>query len=169
MTTPDNLTSPLLLVEDSDEDYVALVRAFRQAGLTVPYNRCRDGDEALEYLRQSGRYATPGTAPRPSLILLDLNLPGTDGREVLRIVKHDVELSSIPIIVMTTSANPADIIECYRQGANGYQVKMANYEGFKREIQSTVDYWFRTAVIPAGRAKDERGKEDDEGDEGCRS
>lgn len=149
MTTPNNLTSPLLLVEDSDEDYAALVRAFWQAGVSVPHHRCCDGDEALEYLRQSGRYADAETAPRPSLILLDLNLPGTDGREVLRAVKQDGGLSTVPVIVMTTSANPADILECYRQGANGYQVKTANYEGFKREIQSTVDYWFHTAVIPA--------------------
>lgn len=149
MTTPNNLTSPLLLVEDSDEDYAALVRAFRQAGVNAPHHRCCDGDEALEYLHQSGRYADAETAPRPSLILLDLNLPGTDGREVLRAVKQDGGLSSVPVIVMTTSANPADILECYRQGANGYQVKTSNYEGFKREIQNTVDYWFHTAVIPA--------------------
>lgn len=149
MMTPNNFISPLLLVEDSDEDYVALVRAFRQAGINVPHHRCHDGDEALEYLRQTGRYAAPTSAPRPSLILLDLNLPGTDGRDVLRSVKWDGNLSSIPVIVMTTSANPADIVECYSQGANGYQVKASNYEGFKREIQNTVDYWFRTAVIPA--------------------
>ena len=149
MTTPDSISSPLLLVEDSDEDYLALVRIFRQAGLNIPRHRCRNGDEALEYLRQSGRYAVPESAPRPSLILLDLNLPGTDGREVLSIVKSDRELSSIPVIVMTTSANPVDIIECYRQGANGYQVKTSNYEGFRRDIERTVDYWFRTAIIPA--------------------
>ena len=149
MTTPDNLASPLLLVEDSDEDYIALVRAFQQAGLQTPHHRCRDGDEAIEYLHGAGRYAAPGSAPRPSIILLDLNLPGTDGREVLQIVKSDRDLSSIPIIVMTTSANPSDIRECYRQGVNGYQVKTSNYEGFKREIQSTVEYWFRTAIIPA--------------------
>jgi CheY-like chemotaxis protein len=149
MTKPDSLTAPLLLVEDSDEDYAALVRALGQAGLNTPLRRCRDGEEALEYLRQCGRYADPETAPRPALILLDLNVPGTDGREVLRAVKLDGDLSAIPVIVMTTSANPADIIECYHQGANGYQVKTANYEGFKREIERTVDYWFRTAVIPA--------------------
>lgn len=145
----NNLTSPLLLVEDSDEDYTALVRALKQAGLSAPYHRCQNGDEALEYLRQSGRYFSPGAAPRPSLVLLDLNLPGTDGRDVLRAVKSDKALSAIPVIVMTTSANPTDILECYSRGANGYQVKTSNYEGFKHEIQRTVDYWFRTAIIPA--------------------
>jgi CheY-like chemotaxis protein len=149
MAKPDNLTAPLLLVEDSDEDYAALERAILQAGLNIPLHRCRDADEALEYLRQSGRYADPETAPRPSLILLDLNVPGTDGREALQVIKRDKALSAIPVIVMTTSANPVDVIECYRQGANGYQVKMSDYEGFKLEIQRTVDYWFHTAVIPA--------------------
>jgi CheY-like chemotaxis protein len=148
VTLPNNPASPLLLVEDSDEDYVALVRAIQQTGLNTPHHRCRDGDDALEYLRRSGRYADPATAPRPALILLDLNLPGTDGREVLQVVKYDGELSSIPVIVMTTSSNPTDIIECYRHGANGYQVKTSNYEGFRREIQRTVDYWFHTAVLP---------------------
>ena len=149
MTISNNLNSPLLMVEDSDADYFALLRALRQAGLNIPHHRCQNGDEALEYLRQSGSDDGSGLAPRPSLILLDLNLPGTDGREVLKTVKNDQDLSTIPIIVMTTSANPSDIVECYRQGANGYQVKTSNYEGFKREIQRTVDYWFNTAIIPA--------------------
>jgi CheY-like chemotaxis protein len=147
--TPKTVFAPVLLVEDSDEDYHACVRAFRQAGLSTPHQRCRDGDEALEYLHQTGRYAESGAAPRPALILLDLNLPGTDGREVLRVVKQDRDLCDIPVIVMTTSANPSDILECYCQGANGYQVKTSNYEGFKSEIQRMVDYWFRTALIPA--------------------
>jgi CheY-like chemotaxis protein len=137
------------MVEDSDEDYFALLRALRQAGLSIPHHRCRNGDEALEYLQQFRSDDGSSTVPRPSLILLDLNLPGTDGREVLRAIKGDRILSSIPIIVMTTSANPSDIVECYQQGANGYQVKTSNYEGFKREIQRTVDYWFNTAIIPA--------------------
>ena len=149
MTMPEKLTSPLLLVEDNDEDYVALVRALGQAGINVPYYRCYDGDDALEYLSQSGRYRASEEMRRPSLILLDLNLPGTDGREVLRTIKEDASLASIPVIVMTTSSNPADVLECYRSGANGYQVKTSNYEGFKLEIKHTVDYWFETAVIPA--------------------
>jgi CheY-like chemotaxis protein len=137
------------MVEDSDADYFALVRALRQAGLNIPHHRCQNGDEALEYLRRSEGDDAQDSPLRPSLILLDLNLPGTDGREVLRAVKNDQALAAIPIIVMTTSSNPSDIVECYRQGANGYQVKTSNYEGFKREIQRTVDYWFNTAIIPA--------------------
>ena len=149
MTISEKLTAPLLLVEDNDDDYIAMMRALDQAGINVPLFRCSNGDDALDYLNQSGRYLGQTNLPRPSLILLDLNLPGTDGREVLRTVKQDSQLASIPVIVMTTSSNPNDVIECYQHGANGYQVKTSNYEGFKREIRNTVHYWFETAVLPA--------------------
>ncbi|MGH9845238.1 MAG: response regulator [Blastocatellia bacterium] len=149
MNAPSPLPPVVLLIEDSDEDYTAFARAIRLTGLEHTLHRCRDGDEALAFLFQQGPHAGPRTTPRPSLILLDLNLPGTDGREVLARVKRDERLRAIPLIVLTTSANPQDIHECYRQGANSYQVKSANYEGFKGEVQRTVDYWFRTAVTPA--------------------
>lgn len=146
---PKSSLPPILLIEYSDEDYATLVRAFIYAGVRNPLHRCRDGDEALEYLYHFGRYADSPQAGAPALILLDLNLPGTDGREVLAEVKRDEKLNVIPIIVMTTSSNPKDILECYRRGANSYQVKSANYEGFKREILRTVDYWFATSTLPA--------------------
>lgn len=146
-------TSPLhpklLLVEDSQEDYVAFARCIDRTGLKHTLYRCSDGDEALNFLFHRGRYADPLTAPRPSLILLDLNLPGTDGREVLARVKQDERLRSIPVIVLTTSTNPRDVSECYQQGANGYQVKSVGYERFQQDVQHTVNYWFRTAVLSA--------------------
>ena len=77
----------ILLVEDSPEDYETTLRAFRQSGLKNSIRRCEDGDEALDYLFKRGRYAEPGTAPTPGIVLLDLNLPGTDGREVLAAMK----------------------------------------------------------------------------------
>src|SRR5436305_10386790 len=80
----------ILLVEDSPEDYEVTVRAFRKANLVNPVFRCQDGEEALDYLYQRGRYADIERAPRPGLILLDLNLPGTDGREVLAQIKSDI-------------------------------------------------------------------------------
>jgi len=142
----------ILLIEDSDEDYVAFARSIDRTGLKLTLHRCRDGDEALEFLFLRGRHANPSTAPRPSLILLDLNLPGTDGREVLARVKQDERLRAIPIIVLTSSTNPRDVSECYEQGANGYQVKSVDYEHFSRDVQRTVDYWFGTAVIPTPAA-----------------
>lgn len=137
---------PILLIEDSNEDYTALKRAWQQTGRSNPIHWCRDGDEALALLRE----CEPETenAFCPSLILLDLNLPGTEGREVLETIKRDDRLRAIPVIVMTTSSNPRDVIDCYQRGANGYQLKSANYEAFKLDIQRTADYWLGTALIP---------------------
>src|SRR3712207_4925518 len=104
----------ILLVEDSPEDYEVTVRAFRKANLANPVQRCCDGEEALDYLYRRGRYADAARAPRPGLVLLDLNLPGTDGRQVLAQVKADPQLRSIPVVVLTTSADERDIEGCYR-------------------------------------------------------
>lgn len=138
----------ILLVEDSDEDYTAFARAIKLTSLEHTLYRCRDGEEALEYLFRRGRYTDPATAPHPSFILLDLNLPGIDGHEVLTQMRQSPALCAIPVIVLTTSANPRDVRACYCRGANAYQVKSANYESFKGEVQRTVDYWLRTVVIP---------------------
>src|SRR5262245_37094272 len=111
---------PILLVEDSPEDYQATVRAFQKAGLLNPIFRCRDGDDALDFLYRRRAYVDPERAPRPGVILLDLNLPGTDGREVLAEVKGDESLKFIPVIVLTTSADERDVQGCYQAGANSY-------------------------------------------------
>ncbi len=84
----------------------------------------------------------------PSLILLDLNLPGTDGREVLEEIKQDEKLKIIPVIVFTTSSNPKDIESCYRFGVNSYVLKPINIDKSKEVMQSIVDYWFNIAVLP---------------------
>ncbi len=106
---------PLLIVEDSDDDFYATRRAL---GTTLPCAlvRCSTGSEALEYLFQQGQYTQ---AERPSLILLDLNLPGKDGRTVLEQLKQNSTLKSIPVVVMSTSSNPVDISHCYATGCSG--------------------------------------------------
>lgn len=139
---------PLLVIEDSDEDYTTLVRVLRQTRLLHPLLRCRDGAEALEYLLRQGRYAQLASTLPPALIFLDLNMPGTDGREVLEQLKKHPQLHSIPVVVLTTSANPSDIQDCYARGANAYQVKAAAYENFKDDVQRTIDYWFGAAALP---------------------
>ena len=139
---------PILLVEDSAEDAEATVRALRRAGLANPIHHCHDGDEALDYLRRRGQYAAPASAPRPGVVLLDLNLPGTDGREVLAQVKGDVELKQIPVVVLTTSTDQRDIDRCYAAGANSYVKKPVNLEGFLHAIQRLSDYWFEVVILP---------------------
>ncbi|RRR72650.1 MAG: response regulator [Candidatus Viridilinea halotolerans] len=138
----------LLLIEDSDEDVEAMVRGLRRQGLNLIFHHCATGDQALDFLYRRGPYAGPASAPRPDLILLDLNLPGTDGRALLAVIKDDQELQSIPVVVLTTSNNPKDIATCYRYGANSYQIKPVDYGRFKQALQTMLDYWLQTATLP---------------------
>src|SRR5262249_11006120 len=139
---------PILLVEDSPEDYEGTVRAFKKANLANPLYRCQDGEETLDFLYHRGSYADPARAPRPGVILLDLNLPGTDGRQVLAQVKGDPHLRSIPVVVLTTSADERDIESCYRAGANSYVQKHVSLEAFLRSIQTLKNYWFEVVILP---------------------
>ncbi len=138
----------ILLVEDSPEDYETTTRALKQSGLANRIIHCADGDEALDYLYQRGAYADPARAPRPTVVLLDLNLPGTDGREVLAEIKADDRLKHIPVIVLTTSADERDIEKCYQGGANSYVKKPVDIEGFFHAIQKLKGYWFEIAILP---------------------
>ncbi len=139
---------PILLIEDSVEDVEATRRAFTRAGLRNPIHWCADGDQALEYLHRRGRYATPADAPRPGIILLDLNLPGTDGREILEEIKKDPALRRIPVVVLTTSLDEKDVEACYRAGANSYVQKPVDLDGFMEAMQRLKDYWFEVVVLP---------------------
>ena len=141
-------TQPLLLIEDSDEDFAAFERILRKASITNTIYRCVDGDEALDFLRHKGQYSDLTKAPRPAIILLDLNLPGTDGREVLEQIKQDEELKMIPVVVFTTSSNPKDIEICYRYGVNGYIIKPIDVKKLMRTVQVLIDYWFEAVILP---------------------
>jgi len=139
---------PILLVEDSPEDFEATRRAFRKSGLKNPVVLCTDGDQALDFLHRRGRYADPALSPRPGIILLDLNLPGTDGRQVLEEIKQDEGLKQIPVIVLTTSNDQRDVAACYRAGANSYVHKPVDLEGFMKAISRLNDYWFEVVILP---------------------
>lgn len=143
-------TQPILLVEDSPEDFETTQRAFRRSGLKNPIIRCADGDEALDFLHRRGGFADPGKSPRPGVILLDLNLPGTDGREVLSEIKADPALQQIPVIVLTTSSDARDVDACYRAGASSYIQKPVDLEGFMKAIERLNDYWFEVVILPKG-------------------
>jgi two-component system response regulator len=140
--------APILVVEDNPEDYEATCRAFGRSGLVNPLHHCPDGDAALDYLFRRGPYAASGTSPRPGIILLDLNLPGTDGREVLQEVKADRHLKRIPVIVLTTSSDERDIRACYEAGANSYIRKPVDVPGFMGAVQRLRDYWMEVVILP---------------------
>lgn len=141
-------SQPLLLVEDSPEDYETTLRALRRTGLGNRIFRCGDSDDALDYLYRRGEYADPTLAPRPGLILLDLNLPGTDGREVLAEIKGDDALRSIPVIVLTTSNAESDIESCYLDGASSYIQKPVDLPGFIEAVRQLKGYWFEIVILP---------------------
>lgn len=148
MTMSMTPKQPILLVEDSPEDYETTVRSLKKAGLKNPIVRCVDGEEALDYLHQRGEYANSNSAPRPGIVLLDLNLPGTDGREVLQEMKQDASLKTIPVVVLTTSSDERDIEQCYRSGANSYIQKPVDLDGFVRSMARMKDYWFEVVILP---------------------
>lgn len=138
---------PVLVVEDSAEDFTALGRAFRKNALQNPVLRCEDGDQALTYLQGYGK-AVGWPTTLPAIVLLDLNLPGTDGRAVLSILKKDPLLHAIPVIIFSTSSNSRDIEECYQLGANSYLTKPIEYPALEEKIRVTINYWLDAAELP---------------------
>ena len=144
----DTKERPILFIEDSDEDFTALARTISRAKIFNPVYRCEDGEEALDFLYQEGEYADKSLAPRPGLIILDLNLPGIDGQEVLATIKQERELQKIPIVIFSTSSNPKDIDACYSKGVSGYIVKPMNTERLNKLVQTFLAYWFQIVELP---------------------
>jgi len=139
----------ILVVEDSDEDFEVFCRIMLDLSLELSFFRVCDGEDALDYLYQQGSYQDPQLSPRPSIILLDLNLPGTDGRDVIREVKQNQSLKTIPIVVLTTSSSPKDIKTCYEFGANSYLLKPMGLKQLKDAIAIFCQYWLQTAILPS--------------------
>jgi len=135
----------VLLVEDSPGDVRLTKEAFRQANGTIQLHVAADGVEAMAFLRQVGSYAH---SPRPDLILLDLNLPRMDGREVLVEIKEDAGLRSIPTVILTTSDAEADIVKSYQLQANCYLSKPVQFDAFESLVKSINDFWLTKAKLP---------------------
>lgn len=135
---------PVLIVEDSDADFYAMKRVLEKS-LPCGIVRCYTGNEALEYLFGRGVYTQ---AAAPSLILLDLNLPGKGGHAILSQVKQDGKLRAIPVIVVSTSSNPADVTYCYATGCSGYLVKALAFERLRQDLQTVCAYWFSAVTLP---------------------
>jgi two-component system, response regulator len=136
----------LLIVEDSLDDFKAMQRAFSKSGWTNPIVHCQFGEDALNYLYGRGSFVQ--REHLPVLILLDLNLPGINGFDVLTQVKQDPNLCQIPIVVMTTSNDQHDVTRCYQAGANTYIRKPTTSQGLVRTVEDMKHYWFETALLP---------------------
>ncbi|MGG6270454.1 response regulator [Leptolyngbya sp. AN03gr2] len=138
----------LLVVEDSDEDFATLQRVLKQIPTSYSIFRCTSGDEALAFLYRTEEPADRSTPPRPSIILLDLNLPGTDGLNVLATIKQDKKLKEIPVVVMSGFDDPQEVQRCYRYGVNSYIKKSFNTQEFVSTLKAFISYWLQSAVFP---------------------
>lgn len=146
----DSKSVPILVVEDSPEDFEVLERAFKKSGFDIPLQRCKDGQDALDLLYKEGAYENLPKHAKPSLILLDLNMPGLDGHALLESLKDDDAngLSKIPIVVLSTSSSDNDINQSYQRGANSYIQKPDDMKGYVEMVNDIKDYWFSRCSLP---------------------
>jgi chemotaxis family two-component system response regulator Rcp1 len=136
----------VLLVEDSPGDIRLTQEALKDAKIHINLHVVRDGEQAMSFLMREGEYAN---APRPDLILLDLNLPKKDGREVLQEIKESPTLKIIPVVILTTSAAEADILRSYLLHANCYITKPVSLDGFLTVVKSIEDFWMSVVRLPS--------------------
>lgn len=136
----------ILLVEDNENDVVLTQEGFRQAKLVVHLHHVKDGEECMAFLRKEGEYTN---VPTPDLILLDLNMPRMDGREVLAAIGEDEKLRHLPVVILTTSAEEREILNMYRLRCSSYIVKPVDFEQFLRVVRLISDYWFTVVVLPS--------------------
>lgn len=139
----------ILMAEDDPDDRLLVREAFEESRLLNELRFVEDGEELLEYLRRQGSYIDPESAPRPGLILLDLNMPRKDGREALREIKEDPALRRIPIVVMTTSKAEEDIFRSYDLGASSYIAKPVTFERLVELMKTLGNYWIEFVELPS--------------------
>ncbi len=145
-----NSQAEILLVEDNANDAELTVRALRKSGIANQITVARDGAEALDWLFRRGEHGSRDPANRPALILLDLKLPKVNGVEVLRAIKLDEQLKTIPIVVLTSSNETRDLEECYRLGVNSYVVKPVEFDQFTETVKQLGLYWMVLNSGPPG-------------------
>lgn len=148
MGTPLSHPREVLLVEDSATDALLTRRGFESAGLPMKLTHVENGEECLAYLRKEGRYAEVTT---PDLVLLDLNMPRMDGREVLTEIVADEKLRRIPVVILTTSEAERDILDMYQLRCSSYITKPVDYDQFRRVIEEFGSYWLSLAKLPPPR------------------
>ena len=145
MTLGDSRTVQILLVEDNPADARLTQEAIRDTEFRYQLHLAEDGEEAMEFLHKEGEFVD---VPRPDLILLDLNLPGMDGREVLAEIKSSDDLGSIPVVVLTTSTAQQDLLYSYGLRANSYVNKPIDRDRFNDMIKSVMEYWINISTLP---------------------
>ncbi len=147
----------VLLADDDDDDRMMAADALREAKVTNKLQFVTDGEDLMDYLHHRGKYAPPAHSPRPGLLLLDLNMPKKDGREVLREMKANPLFRSIPVVVLTTSTTEEDIAQIYRLGANSFITKPVSFEDLVQAMKVIGEYWFQTVRLPRpGRENNEK-------------
>ena len=147
-TTASNTAEQIqiLLVEDNEGDVGLVEEVFHEAKIRNKLNVAEDGEEAMLFLHKEGKFSN---VPRPDIILLDLNLPRKDGREVLKEIKEDDDLKRIPVVILTTSKAEEDIIKSYNLHANSYITKPVDFNQFIRLIKSIEDFWLDIVKLPS--------------------
>ncbi len=148
--TPQRPSQPIeiLLVDDSPSDVLLTQEAIEGTQLRSHRHVVEDGEKAMAFLRREAPYTD---APRPQIILLDLNMPRKDGREVLAEIKRDEALCVIPVVVLTTSEAEQDVLHCYRLHANCFVVKPVKFDSFAETARTIEQFWFRTVTLPPRR------------------
>ena len=142
----------ILLADDDADDRMMASDALEESRLANDLRCVEDGEELMDYLHRRGKFAPPNDAPRPGLILLDLNMPRKDGREALKEIKAEPELRSIPVIVLTTSKAEEDIYRTYDLGVNSFITKPVNFESLVAVMKTLGKYWFEIVELPVERA-----------------
>jgi len=138
----------ILMADDDADDRLLANDALTECRLANDLHCVENGEELLDYLHRRGKYSQPGQAPRPGLILLDLNMPRKDGREALREIKSDPELRKIPVVVLTTSKADTDIGNIYELGANSFISKPVTFDSLVNVMKVIKSYWFEIVELP---------------------
>lgn len=138
----------VLIAEDDDDDFLLVRDAFEESHILIDIFRVRDGEELLDYLLRRGEFGDQESSPRPTLILLDLNMPRKDGREALAEIKAHPDLRMIPVVILTTSKAEEDIASTYGLGVNSFIRKPVEFVDFVRIIRTLGDYWFEIVQLP---------------------
>jgi CheY-like chemotaxis protein len=144
----ENTPIVILLADDDEDDRMLTCEALAESRLANVIYCVTDGEDLMDYLHRRGKYEPPAAAPRPGLILLDLNMPKKDGREALREIKSDPEFRQIPIVILTTSKAEEDILRSYDSGASSFISKPVTFNGLVELMKGLSRYWFEMVDLP---------------------